>query len=84
MQFTFEELISGIINSNITSEQKVDLISKIYRGGQITDCVFLKRINENLYECWNRTEDSGVQPSGYTIDNIISVFVEYNNKNIIK
>ena len=84
MKFTLNELIHTVINSNIDNENKVNLIANLCKGRQITDCLFLKTYDFDICECWIRTEDNIIQPSGYTPNDIISAFVEYNNNKKIK
>ncbi len=72
--FSLTELIQGILNSELTEEQKNNFIARIFEQKTITDNLFLKKdINTGDYECWFRNGDD-VGPTDYSVADIIEAY----------
>jgi len=76
MKFTIKDLIAGIINSNLSNEDKINLLESIMETGKLNDGLYLKKDEEGLLECWFRNVDENGSvdcgPTCYDIEAIIN------------
>jgi len=78
MSFTIEELIFEIMHSSLTEGQRIKLLAKIYKTGQLNNRLFLiKKDGEDSLECWRRFIVDGKvnhEPTNYTAEETISAY----------
>ena len=78
MKFTYEQLITEILNSELSTEEKTELIARIHHTSKIMDGFYLKKDNEGHLECWYRNVDeNGVTDHGPTNFDAQQVVSEY-------
>ena len=79
MTFTLKDLIQGILDSELTEEQKNDFIAKIQESNKITDGLYLRKDEATGdYQCWFRNVDEdGMTDHGPTNYGVEEVIAEY-------
>jgi hypothetical protein len=72
-------LIQEILNSELTEEQKNDLIGKIYANGTITSGLYLRKDEATGdFQCWFRNVDeNGMTDHGPTDYSPAEIIAEY-------
>ena len=59
MGFSIEDLLSSIMNAELDTDEKVQLLTNIFKHGQTEKEVFIiKNEGEDLFECWRRVWDA--------------------------
>jgi hypothetical protein len=84
MKFTIKELIAGVVNSNLSEEDKIELLTRISTTAKIVDGFYLKKGEDGLLEFWFRNEDEyGTTehgPTNFDVEQVISEFARSVNK----
>jgi len=84
MEFTTRELIDTIINSELTNEQKTDILERLVTSGKITEGFYLRKNRHNKLECWFRNlDESGTAyhgPTNYSKEQVVEIYSNSINK----
>ncbi len=89
MKFTTKELITGILNSNLSTEEKIELLDKVMTTGILNDGLYLKKDEDGYLECWIKiTDEKGnieYVPTCYDVETLLNDYcysLEVNIHNI--
>jgi len=59
MGFTIEDLLTAVLNAELDTDQKIQLLTNIFKHGQTEPEVFIiKNEGEDVFECWRRVWDA--------------------------
>ena len=59
MGFTIEDLLTAVLNAELDTDEKTQLLTNIFKNGQTEPEVFIiKNETKDLFECWRRVWDA--------------------------